>query len=469
MLSIGRFALACLVALAAFASSAFAQIPPTLEPGGPRYRFIGADPEGDVCKGVVNACEVDFGDLGVDSPRMYVGSWVSIGVLGTTRTATGRLMNLFGVKPGPAHRIGAKIIGLVSWRGFLQADIGAYDNTASIEIDASLYDVSTGSRHLVARQTLHTNSVGGAISDPPIPNFVRDFGSSGVDLAVDLERGHQYLMAIEGIASTTSGVLGLLAVSSYANNVFGSGPHLLDGYIERTSLGITLEPDYVEQIDSLRDEFRNHRHIYLTGRGEGHNNTEATTTPPITGAVPGPGIGTLLARPRIEVVGMTPTRVRLFATRPAVIGEMVVERRSASADWTALSGVAAEGASEDLEVVAGERYGYRIRLGSGDASVTSDEVWVTVPTTLEFGLEGAHPNPTTSGWKVAFTLTGADPATIDLFDIAGRRVFSRDVGDLGAGWHQVEVLPADRLPSGLYLLRLQQAGRALTTRVTMTR
>jgi hypothetical protein len=35
-----------------------------------------------------------------------------------------------------------------------------------------------------------------------------------------------------------------------------------------------------EEVDELRDDFEHHGHTYLTGRGAGHNNTEATTGPP---------------------------------------------------------------------------------------------------------------------------------------------------------------------------------------------
>lgn len=34
------------------------------------------------------------------------------------------------------------------------------------------------------------------------------------------------------------------------------------------------------ELQELRDDFEGHTHTYLTGKGEGHNNTEATTGPP---------------------------------------------------------------------------------------------------------------------------------------------------------------------------------------------
>ena len=38
--------------------------------------------------------------------------------------------------------------------------------------------------------------------------------------------------------------------------------------------------DRWEILDDLRDRFDHHTHTYLTGKGEGHNNTEATTSDP---------------------------------------------------------------------------------------------------------------------------------------------------------------------------------------------
>ena len=35
------------------------------------------------------------------------------------------------------------------------------------------------------------------------------------------------------------------------------------------------------EIDELRELFQGHTHSYLTGKGAGHNNTVAETTPPL--------------------------------------------------------------------------------------------------------------------------------------------------------------------------------------------
>jgi hypothetical protein len=85
---------------------------------------------------------------------------------------------------------------------------------------------------------------------------------------------------------------------------------------------------------------------------------------------------------------------------------------------------------------------------------------------FELALEGARPNPAHGGsMNVWFTLASREAATLELIDIAGRRVARRQVGALGPGPHLVTLGPSLRLKSGLYFLRLVQGERALTTRV----
>ena len=61
------------------------------------------------------------------------------------------------------------------------------------------------------------------------------------------------------------------------------------------------------------------------------------------------------------------------------------------------------------------------------------------------------------------------PATIELFDVAGRRLGSIEVGGLSAGPHSVAV-PRTLLPSaGLYFVRLQQAGAVADAKLIVPR
>jgi hypothetical protein len=70
---------------------------------------------------------------------------------------------------------------------------------------------------------------------------------------------------------------------------------------------------------------------------------------------------------------------------------------------------------------------------------------------------------------VRFSLPGDHPATLELFDLKGRRIASRDVGSLGAGDHLVSLSDRPDLPAGIYLVRLTQDQRALTAKACIVR
>jgi hypothetical protein len=79
-------------------------------------------------------------------------------------------------------------------------------------------------------------------------------------------------------------------------------------------------------------------------------------------------------------------------------------------------------------------------------------------------LAGVRPNPSGSAFTVTFTLPDAPQARIELMDLAGRRIVVRDLGGLGRGNHVVSLPEVRSLPPGVYLVRLSQGGRSLTTR-----
>lgn len=88
-----------------------------------------------------------------------------------------------------------------------------------------------------------------------------------------------------------------------------------------------------------------------------------------------------------------------------------------------------------------------------------------------FALRGAWPNPAAGGrLSIAFSLPSGAPATLELIDLLGRRVLSREVGGLGPGTHVVDLSrEATSLHAGVYAVRLTQAGRSLTTKIALMR
>ena len=52
---------------------------------------------------------------------------------------------------------------------------------------------------------------------------------------------------------------------------------------------------------------------------------------------------------------------------------------------------------------------------------------MTRPASIEFALEGLRPNPTAEEPVVAFTLRRGGDASLDVLDLAGRRVVHREL------------------------------------------
>jgi hypothetical protein len=149
-----------------------------------------------------------------------------------------------------------------------------------------------------------------------------------------------------------------------------------------------------------------------------------------------------------------------------------VERHTAVSDWRQLAIVTGDGTGtfhfEDRDVAAGGQYAYRLTYQSDGEQVSTPEYWVQIPE-ARFALLGLRPNPGVAGLAASFTLPSGDPATLEVFDLSGRRIFSRDVGGLGPGAHHLELEEARRLPPGIYTLRLVQAGRVASARGVLIR
>jgi hypothetical protein len=167
---------------------------------------------------------------------------------------------------------------------------------------------------------------------------------------------------------------------------------------------------------------------------------------------------------RVEIVWSVAT------TLPAT-----VYRSDDGSSWIPLLTASADGAGMlrvvDHDVVPGRRYGYRLGFMQSGTEVTAGETFVTVPTGARLALLGAYPNPSRGpAVSVSFSLPDAAPASVELLDVGGRRVASREVGGLGPGNHTVALeREASRLPAGVYLVRLVHGGSVLTDKAAIIR
>lgn len=88
---------------------------------------------------------------------------------------------------------------------------------------------------------------------------------------------------------------------------------------------------------------------------------------------------------------------------------------------------------------------------------------------VAFALQGVAPNPARHELRVRLGLPDAKPAALTLFDVGGRRLETRRVDGMGPGWQTVSLGVDQHLPAGVYLIRLTQDGRSLTTRAVLAR
>jgi hypothetical protein len=143
-----------------------------------------------------------------------------------------------------------------------------------------------------------------------------------------------------------------------------------------------------------------------------------------------------------------------------------VERREGQAAWLSLSQVQPDGRHDRISGHAHLLAPPTTTTHWTDASGEqfAGETSVTVPLHALLSLEGFRPNPAGRNAVISFSLADGSAANITVFDVAGRRRLSRDVGALGAGFHLVPL--AGELGSGLYVVRLTQ-GSSMVTRKAM--
>ena len=120
---------------------------------------------------------------------------------------------------------------------------------------------------------------------------------------------------------------------------------------------------------------------------------------------------------------------------------------------------------EDYRSGTSDVYAQRVQangeLGGGAVGVLGE-------TALAFALEPVGPNPTRGGvMTVRFTLPRTMAASLELLDVAGRRIARRDVGSFGAGCHALQLDESRRLAPGLYLVRLTQGVNVRVARVAV--
>ena len=147
---------------------------------------------------------------------------------------------------------------------------------------------------------------------------------------------------------------------------------------------------------------------------------------------------------------------------------MKLYRRAVPEDWTSEGTVSSDGTGmityEDMEAVRGRSYEYRLGVFGTSGERMMGQVWVDVPLETQFAITRAPGKNDVLAFAVS--LPRAGEASLELMDVAGRRVDSMDLSALSAGEHTVQFRVAQRKP-GVYWARLKQGEHMVSTRVAL--
>ena len=218
----------------------------------------------------------------------------------------------------------------------------------------------------------------------------------------------------------------------------------------------------------------------VTGTADGHRFSGTDTISVVRGPVSAPAAGgTVLAGAPTQVEWQTPSgvdipSVALLSSLDGGANWTLIGRdlpNTGSYEWTA---PVVDTRRARLAVVLVESSAQAGYLVDGVISMSSmfsisRVTGVGTDTRLGFALRRVAPNPARQTMHVTFSLPDARSAKLGLYDVSGRRVLEREVGSLGPGVRTVTLDGPAILPAGIYVIRLTQAGRSLTTRVALIR
>lgn len=121
-------------------------------------------------------------------------------------------------------------------------------------------------------------------------------------------------------------------------------------------------------------------------------------------------------------------------------------------------------ASPKLDVAVCRYYENDVKVLFG---ICSDPVSVEPPR-YRFALDAVTPQPARSGsFEVRFHLADRSPASLEIVDVAGRRVLRERVDSFGPGDHVFAVEGRTRIPAGVYLVRLTSGTHTAATRAVV--
>jgi hypothetical protein len=144
---------------------------------------------------------------------------------------------------------------------------------------------------------------------------------------------------------------------------------------------------------------------------------------------------------------------------------------SGAFDWTVPGVTTSQARVAVVLVESSDDTGYMVDgvLGTSGRFSIRNVTGVDSEVARDLALRAAAPSPSYQTLHVTFSLPDVRPATITAYDVGGRLIETRDVAGFGPGVHTIMLGERERLPSGVYFVRLTQAGKSLTVRAILVR
>ncbi len=166
-----------------------------------------------------------------------------------------------------------------------------------------------------------------------------------------------------------------------------------------------------------------------------------------------------------SIIGDTPASVRVL--RAVTQNDTLTQNGSVN-----LSGELAGSATSwlDVSAEAGVEYAYYLEVTELDGTVSRfGPSEVVVPVAVrELALSDPYPNPCSDSLTIHYSLTNNGTISLNIYDVAGRLVETLVSGEQTAGRHSVN-WDSSVAATGIYLLRLEAEGNAITKRAVISR
>lgn len=179
--------------------------------------------------------------------------------------------------------------------------------------------------------------------------------------------------------------------------------------------------------------------------------------------------------PRLVEAVARPSQVRIVWQLASTFRESLeVERRAEPGDWQILMRVAANDSGRvvvvDRTALQGSRVEYRLGIAIEGARMFFEPVVLEIPRVpVTLTLHRAWIDASRNLVVIAFALPPGATPSVELIDVTGRRIERQMLDGLDPGEHEATLRVHTRLPSGVYFVRLTQAGQARVAKTALLR